>query len=59
MWQGPLCASPEQDDSGQLKFEPLYKRCVVDQIPQHLLLSYKNVSVVNIHVQVLSRVRLI
>lgn len=47
MWQGPLCAAPEQDDSGQLKFEPLYKRCVVDQIPPHLLLSYKNVSVVS------------
>lgn len=43
MWQGPLCASLEE--SGQLKFEPLYKRCVVDQIPPHLLLSYKNVSV--------------
>jgi hypothetical protein len=46
MWQGPLCASPEQDESGQLKFEPLYKRCLVDHIPPHLLLSYKNVSVV-------------
>lgn len=47
MWQGPLCASTEQDESGQLKFEPLYKRCVVDHIPPHLLLSYKNVSVVS------------
>lgn len=47
MWQGPLCAAPEQDESGQLKFEPLYKRCVVDHIPPHLLLSYKNVSVVS------------
>lgn len=46
MWQGPLCAAPDQDESGQLKFEPLYKRCVVDNIPPHLLLSYKNVSVV-------------
>lgn len=46
-WQGPLCAVPEQDDSGQLKYEPLYKRCIVDTIPPHLLLSYKNVSVVS------------
>lgn len=46
MWQGPLCAAPDQEEAGQLKFEPLYKRCVVDQIPPHLLLSYKNVSVV-------------
>lgn len=48
MWHGPLCAAPEQDEAGQLKFEPLYKRCVVDQIPPHLLLSYKNVSVVSV-----------
>jgi hypothetical protein len=47
MWQGPLCAAPDQEESGVLKFEPLYKRCVVDQIPPHLLLSYKNVSVVS------------
>lgn len=47
MWQGPLCAAPDQEEAGQLKFEPLYKRCVVDQIPPHLLLSYKNVSVVS------------
>lgn len=47
MWQGPLCAAPDQEESGGLKFEPLYKRCVVDQIPPHLLLSYKNVSVVS------------
>lgn len=47
MWQGPLCAAPDQDETGQLKFEPLYKRCVVDNIPPHLLLSYKNVSVVS------------
>jgi hypothetical protein len=46
MWQGPLCAAPDQEEAGVLKFEPLYKRCVVDQIPPHLLLSYKNVSVV-------------
>ncbi|KAL7046572.1 hypothetical protein ACKWTF_002641 [Chironomus riparius] len=45
MWQGPLCAVLEQDEGGQIKYEPLYKRCVVDGIPQHLLLSYKNVSV--------------
>ncbi|XP_052870425.1 locomotion-related protein Hikaru genki-like, partial [Anopheles cruzii] len=46
-WVGPLCAmnEHEQDEHGQLKFEPLYKRCVVDHIPPHLLLSYKNVSV--------------
>ncbi|XP_058447952.1 locomotion-related protein Hikaru genki isoform X2 [Malaya genurostris] len=46
-WVGPLCAmnEHEQDEHGQLKFEPLYKRCVVDRIPPHLLLSYKNVSV--------------
>ncbi|XP_055543249.1 locomotion-related protein Hikaru genki isoform X2 [Wyeomyia smithii] len=46
-WVGPLCAMNEHevDENGQLKFEPLYKRCVVDQIPPHLLLSYKNVSV--------------
>ncbi|XP_062547116.1 locomotion-related protein Hikaru genki isoform X4 [Armigeres subalbatus] len=46
-WVGPLCAmnEHEQDENGQLKFEPLYKRCVVDHIPPHLLLSYKNVSV--------------
>ncbi|XP_058818397.1 locomotion-related protein Hikaru genki-like isoform X3 [Topomyia yanbarensis] len=46
-WVGPLCAmnEHEQDENGQLKFEPLYKRCVVDRIPPHLLLSYKNVSV--------------
>lgn len=47
MWQGPLCAAPDEGETGQLKFEPLYKRCVVDQIPPHLLLSYKNVSVVS------------
>lgn len=35
------------EEGGQLKFEPLYKRCVVDQIPPHLQLSYKNVSVVS------------
>lgn len=46
LWQGPLCAAPDQEEAGILKFEPLYKRCVVDQIPPHLLLSYKNVSVV-------------
>lgn len=48
-WVGPLCAmnEHEQDEHGQLKFEPLYKRCVVDHIPPHLLLSYKNVSVVS------------
>ncbi|XP_055598594.1 locomotion-related protein Hikaru genki-like isoform X2 [Uranotaenia lowii] len=46
-WIGPLCAMNEHevDEHGQLKFEPLYKRCVVDHIPPHLLLSYKNVSV--------------
>uniref|UniRef100_A0A8D8ALX3 Locomotion-related protein Hikaru genki n=1 Tax=Culex pipiens TaxID=7175 RepID=A0A8D8ALX3_CULPI len=46
-WVGPVCAmnEHEQDENGQLKFEPLYKRCVVDHIPPHLLLSYKNVSV--------------
>lgn len=48
MWQGPLCAVLEQDEAGEIKYEPLYKRCVVDGIPQHLLLSYKNVSVVSI-----------
>lgn len=37
----------EQDENGDLKFEPLYKRCVVDHIPPSLLLSYKNVSVVS------------
>lgn len=47
MWQGPLCAAPDEAEMGLLKFEPLYKRCVVDQIPPHLLLSYKNVSVVS------------
>lgn len=47
MWQGPLCAAPDESESGLLKFEPLYRRCVVDQIPPHLLLSYKNVSVVS------------
>lgn len=47
LWQGPLCAAPEQDETGALKFEPLYKRCLVDHIPPHLLLSYKNVSVVS------------
>jgi hypothetical protein len=47
MWQGPLCAAPDQEEAGLMKFEPLYKRCVVDQIPPHLLLSYKNVSVVS------------
>lgn len=46
MWQGPLCAAPDQEEGAMMKFEPLYKRCVVDQIPPHLLLSYKNVSVV-------------
>lgn len=46
MWQGPLCAAPDDAEPGVMKFEPLYKRCVVDQIPPHLLLSYKNVSVV-------------
>lgn len=46
-WQGPLCAAPDESESGLLKFEPLYRRCVVDQIPPHLLLSYKNVSVVS------------
>lgn len=46
-WVGPVCAmnEHEQDENGQMKFEPLYKRCVVDHIPPHLLLSYKNVSV--------------
>ncbi|XP_035772846.1 locomotion-related protein Hikaru genki-like isoform X2 [Anopheles albimanus] len=46
-WVGPLCImnEHEQDEHGQSKFEPLYKRCVVDHIPPHLLLSYKNVSV--------------
>ncbi|XP_055637113.1 locomotion-related protein Hikaru genki isoform X2 [Toxorhynchites rutilus septentrionalis] len=46
-WIGPLCAmnEHEQDENGDLKFEPLYKRCVVDHIPPSLLLSYKNVSV--------------
>lgn len=48
MWQGPLCAAPDQEEAGLMKFEPLYKRCVVDQIPPHLLLSYKNVSVVSL-----------
>jgi hypothetical protein len=47
MWQGPLCAAPDQEEGALMKFEPLYKRCVVDQIPPHLLLSYKNVSVVS------------
>lgn len=47
MWQGPLCAAPDEGETGLLKFEPLYKRCVVDQIPPHSLLSYKNVSVVS------------
>lgn len=47
MWQGPLCAAPDQEEGAMMKFEPLYKRCVVDQIPPHLLLSYKNVSVVS------------
>ncbi|XP_063699291.1 locomotion-related protein Hikaru genki [Culicoides brevitarsis] len=46
-WVGPLCALNEQDKdaNGNMKFEPLYKRCVVDKIPAHLQLSYKNVSV--------------
>jgi hypothetical protein len=45
-WIGPLCAISEQEDeSGQIKFEPLYKRCVVDHIAPYSQLSYKNVTV--------------
>lgn len=36
------------DDLGQIKFQPLYKSCHVDRIPPHLLLSYRNISVVSI-----------
>ncbi|XP_031620985.1 locomotion-related protein Hikaru genki [Contarinia nasturtii] len=43
-WVGPLCAN-EEDDHGQMKFQPLYKSCNVNRIPPHLLLSYKNISV--------------
>lgn len=37
----------DKDANGNMKFEPLYKRCVVDSIPAHMQLSYKNVSVVS------------
>lgn len=35
-----------KDDHGQTKFQPLYKSCNVNRIPPHLLLSYRNISVV-------------
>ncbi|KAJ6640580.1 Locomotion-related protein Hikaru genki [Pseudolycoriella hygida] len=43
-WVGPLCATNDEDD-GQVKFQPLYKSCNVNRIPPHLLLSYRNISV--------------
>ncbi|KAM8714215.1 hypothetical protein ACLKA7_014366 [Drosophila subpalustris] len=44
-WVGPLCATNEEDDNGNVKFQPLYKSCHVNRIPTHLLLSYRNISV--------------
>ncbi|KPU76371.1 uncharacterized protein Dana_GF13090, isoform C [Drosophila ananassae] len=44
-WVGPLCATNEEDDNGNVKFQPLYKSCHVNRIPSHLLLSYRNISV--------------
>ncbi|XP_067631269.1 locomotion-related protein Hikaru genki isoform X2 [Eurosta solidaginis] len=44
-WVGPLCATNEEDDNGNVKFQPLYKSCHVNRIPPHLLLSYRNISV--------------
>jgi len=35
------------DDNGNVKFQPLYKSCHVNRIPSHLLLSYRNISVVS------------
>lgn len=35
------------DDNGNVKFQPLYKSCHVNRIPTHLLLSYRNISVVS------------
>ncbi|XP_075165100.1 locomotion-related protein hikaru genki isoform X2 [Haematobia irritans] len=44
-WVGPLCATNEEDENGNVKFQPLYKSCHVQRIPPHLLLSYRNISV--------------
>lgn len=38
---------PPADDNGNVKFQPLYKSCHVNRIPSHLLLSYRNISVVS------------
>lgn len=35
-----------KDDHGHTKYQPLYKSCNVNRIPPHLLLSYRNISVV-------------
>lgn len=39
--------SHSADDNGNVKFQPLYKSCHVNRIPTHLLLSYRNISVVS------------
>ncbi|XP_037948963.1 locomotion-related protein Hikaru genki isoform X2 [Teleopsis dalmanni] len=44
-WVGPLCATNEEDDYGNVNFQPLYKSCHVNRIPPYLLLSYRNISV--------------
>ncbi|XP_055380198.1 locomotion-related protein Hikaru genki isoform X2 [Condylostylus longicornis] len=44
-WVGPLCATNEEDEHGNIRFQPLYKSCHVNRIPPHLLLSYRNISV--------------
>ncbi|XP_073812616.1 locomotion-related protein hikaru genki isoform X2 [Musca autumnalis] len=44
-WVGPLCATNEEDENGNVKFQPLYKSCNVKRIPPYLLLSYRNISV--------------
>ncbi|XP_011296123.1 locomotion-related protein Hikaru genki isoform X2 [Musca domestica] len=44
-WVGPLCATNEEDENGNVKFQPLYKSCHVQRIPPYLLLSYRNISV--------------
>lgn len=35
------------DEHGEPKFVPLYKSCNVNRIPPHLMLSYRNISVVS------------